>query len=462
MPRIGTLLVQAGLASEEAIERALAVQRFAGGRLGTLLLEKGAVAEPDLGETLARQHSCDYVPWRILSEVAPTLIAALPAKFAIRHSAVPYERGEGFLRIVLRDPSDLRILDELYFVTGRKVFPAVCPEVRIFQALEKYYGERRSPRFAILAEKLSRPAALPVIHKPLPPPPDFFPSAPTPPAPPLAQQVWEETPELEAGEPPPMVQSWKLPEAPSVGWAGLPATASTQAGESPEPELIQWEDLPPSLWLHEAKGSAAGESSASLPEETRPAPPPPEPPPVRRERAQPPPAPRGAPPAPSRLPDPEDFPDVLAARDRDGAAAAVLEALGGRFARAAIFAARPEGVFGWAGSGKGVNATELRGVEIPWNEPSVFLNVRLSRAFYLGPLPPLPRHRALVQALGGRSEECVVQPVWIRDRPVAFLYAEPEDEQGTTPLDLAFLRALSAAASTALARSIRLRKKPVI
>jgi hypothetical protein len=67
-----------------------------------------------------------------------------------------------------------------------------------------------------------------------------------------------------------------------------------------------------------------------------------------------------------------------------------------------------------------------------------------------------------VQALGGRSEECVVQPVWIRDRPVAFLYAEPEDDQGTTPLDLAFLRALAAAASTALARSIRLRKKPVI
>ncbi len=34
-----------------------------------------------------------------------------------------------------------------------------APEVRLYQALEKYYGERRTPRFAILAEKLTRPTA---------------------------------------------------------------------------------------------------------------------------------------------------------------------------------------------------------------------------------------------------------------------------------------------------------------
>ena len=49
--------------------------------------------------------------------------AALPAKFAIRHSAVPVELGEGFIRIALRDPANLRILDELFFVTGKKILP---------------------------------------------------------------------------------------------------------------------------------------------------------------------------------------------------------------------------------------------------------------------------------------------------------------------------------------------------
>ena len=187
MPRLGVLLVRAGALTEESVNRALAIQGFAGGRIGTLLIERGSVSEDDVGKALAEQHGCEYIPWRQLGSVSSTVTAALPAKFAIRHSAVPVELHERFLRIVLRDPANLRILDELFFVTGKKIVPATAPEVRIYQALEKYYGERRTPRFAILAEKLSRPTLSSVIKKPLPPPPDFsapsmiFPGDPIPP-----------------------------------------------------------------------------------------------------------------------------------------------------------------------------------------------------------------------------------------------------------------------------------------
>ena len=336
--------------------------------------------------------------------------------------------------------------------------------MRLYQALEKYYGERRTPRFAILAEKLSRPTAPPVIRKPLPPPPDFYSSAPppAPAAPPSPSTVWEEGEDLEPAEPP-IIQTWKVPDAPPVGWAGPAATSS--ASQESEPESIQWEEVgPPSVWLDEEPKPAEKVVTSS------PAPPSPAPPAVRAPEREPSRAgaaardarPPGAPPPRERLPEPADFPDVLAARDRDGAARVVLAALARRFPRAAILAARPNGVFGWAGYGERVQNAELRGIEIPWDEPSVFLNVRLSGSFYLGPLPPLARHRALAQALGGRAAECVVQAVLIRDRPVAFLYAEPGEEHGITPMDLAYLRALAAAAASALARSIRLKKRQAI
>src|SRR6266581_3624654 len=173
MARLGQLLVRADLVSENHLARALGIQHFAGGRLGTLLLERGSIEEDNLGKTLALQHGCEYIPWRRLAEIPASVIAALPAKFAIKHAAVPYERGENSLKVALRDPGDLRILDELFFVTGRKIIAGVAPEVRIYQALEKYYGERRTPRYAILAEKISRPTLASVIKKPLPPPPDF-------------------------------------------------------------------------------------------------------------------------------------------------------------------------------------------------------------------------------------------------------------------------------------------------
>ncbi len=466
MIRLGQLLLRADLVTENDLARALGVQQFAGGRIGTLLLERGSVSEDDLGRTLAQQHGCEYASWNLLSDIPGAVIAALPAKFAIRHAAVPYDRLEGSLRCVLRDPADLRILDELFFVTGRKIMPAVAPEARIYQALEKYYGERRTPRFAILAEKLSRPARTSKPATP-DPPPQFFPDVARPAAPlPEPQEIWGDGADAELSSGPPIIQTWKVPD-PHGGWAGTSSPKSARM--STEIEAISWEEMPPSpsLWTPDASPPGASAPPVEPPSE-RPAAPP-----SAYGAVIPPPAPaavpRGAvtPPADARsadrprVPAASDFPEVSGASDRDAVAAAALRALETRFPRVAILAARAEGVAGWAAAGAVAGDHQhLRELKIPWSEPSVFLNVRLSRSFYLGPLLNLPRHEALAEALGAWPEECAVQPILIKDKPVAFFYVEsPRD--GITPLDLVFLRELAGAASTGFAAAIRMKKKEI-
>ncbi len=442
MPRLGVILVRAGAVSEENVHRALAVQGFTGGRIGTLLLERGSVSEDDIGKALSEQHGCEYVPWRTLGAIPAAVIAALPAKFAIRHSALPVEVGEGFVRVVLRDPANLRVLDELFFVTGKKIVPAAAPEVRIYQALEKCYGERRTPRFAILAEKLSRPVMPSVIKKPLPPPPDFSSAATNLPGFPsivTARETDEDAP-----------QAWSVPDLPPVGWSGLPARSE---GTESEPESIPWEELPGSDTRPHSAEAGHGAGPSLLP--------PPLPPSSWRRTSTTPRDATAAAPDPG-MPSAVDFGEMLAARDRDGVFDAALRAMQRRFARSAVFAVRPDGIAGWSGAGERVDSQALRSLEIPWNEPSIFLNVRISRAFYLGPLPPLPRHDALAAALGGWPAECVVQPVLMREKSVAFLYAECAGTQGATPADLTYLRELAGAAAASLAASIRLKKKQVI
>lgn len=462
MARIGQILVSLGATSENNVARALGVQGFAGGRLGTLLLERGAVSEDDLGDALAQQHGRPYAPWSQLGEVSPDVIAALPAKFAIRHAAVPYDRGESYLKIALRDPSDLRILDELFFVTGKKIIPAVAPEARIYHALEKYYGERRTPRFVILGEKLERPSARRRTKAAgPPPPPDFFPSGQQPAPPPKPHEVWGDSAD---GEPavPPIIQRFKIPDAPASPWARQPAPPRATEPAPPEVESITWEESPPpALWLpegtppEEASAPALTPPSAAIPEIFVPAAPVPAPAAV----ATPPAAPAPSPEPPRELPVEKDFPEVLAGKNRDEVAAAALSAMLRRFGRAAFFVARPHEVAGHSAAGPGIDREAFRSIAIPWSEPSIFLNVKLSRSFYLGPLPPLPRHRALEAALGGIPEECVVQPVLIKDKPVAFLFAEFARDHGASPMDLAYLRGLGSAAARALAATIRKRKK---
>jgi len=161
------------------------------------------------------------------------------------------------------------------------------------------------------------------------------------------------------------------------------------------------------------------------------------------------------------VPAASDFPEVTAAADRDSIATAALTALARRFVRSAVFVAKPDVVTAWGGEGEGISAEELRDLAIPWTDPSVFLNVRLSRSFYLGPLPPLPRHQAIAIAMGGWPAECLVQPILIREKPVAFLYAEFNEDQGATPMDLAYMRELAGAASSAFVAAIRLKKKEI-
>ena len=496
MPRLGQILVSLGTTTENNVARALGVQGFAGGRLGTLLLERGSVGEDDLGEALAQQHGRPYVPWTVLGEVPPDVIASLPAKFAIRHAAIPFERGENYLKIALRDPGDLRILDELFFVTGRKILPAVAPEARIYNALEKYYGERRSPRYAILGEKLTRPTARRKSKEGPPPPPDFFPSGHRPAQPPKPHEVWGDSADSESAAPP-IMQRWKIKDEPPTPWI-QPGRTGRAEPPSPDEESITWEEAPPpEMWLPQSP-AAAPPASAAPPSSPAPEPAPtqtvpeifvaappslfieapggkPAPPAMPATPAPPaaivapPPAapPPAAPPSadrpvaePPRVPPSEaDFPGVLAAGNRDEIAAAALAALSRRFERSAFFVVRPKQVVGHSAAGQGMDLEAFRAVKIPWTEPSVFLNVRLSRAFYLGALPPLPSHRFLVEALGGTPVECLVQPVMMREKPVAFLYAEFSADRGAAPMDLAYMRGLAAATARAFATAIRQKKK---
>jgi hypothetical protein len=460
--RIGHLLTQAGLVTEAQLARALEVQSFAGGRIGTLLLERGALGEDDLGKTLALQHGCGYVPWTALADVPAEALALLPAKFALKHSAIPFERINGQVRMAMLDPGDLRVLDELVFVTGKKVIAGVTPEVRIYQALEKHYGKLRAPRFALLAEKLSRPQRLPSARsqdlpsETPPPAPDFFAEmagpgtdrklslAPSldhsplrPPPPPSFFGSTEETPEIgweNPDEPPASPFDWTPADEPAAPTAveTIPWDDTTRSGrrmQAPEPlapapayeepapdEVGPYEEEPPFLTAFEPSEGLEGE---------------------------------------------ETFGAVTAATDRDGIADAILEALARRFERAAIFSSRSEGVAGWASTGPGVDASAIAGFSATWTEPSVFMNARLSRVFYLGPLPLLPRHDQLAAALGGWPGECVVQPVFIGERPIAFLLVTVGQPGAVTAEDLDFLRELSDAAAWAFANAIRLRKREI-
>jgi hypothetical protein len=131
------MLVKAGAASEDAVRDALKNQIIFGGRLGTNLLEIQAVTEEALAKTLGKQHAlpCLFGPQRPDAGA----VALLPREVADRCDAVPFALRDRRLGVVVVDPRNLAMLDEIAFVTGKSVHPIVAPEARVWALLRQSY-----------------------------------------------------------------------------------------------------------------------------------------------------------------------------------------------------------------------------------------------------------------------------------------------------------------------------------
>jgi len=443
--KLGEALLSVGALSAGALNRALMLQRSTGGRLGTILLEQGLVTEETLARALARVSGRNYAHWDRLRAASPDVFTAIPAKIALRTFAIPFEREGRVIRFAMRDPNDLAAEDELALVTGKRVEPWVCAEFRIAEALERFYGERRSARFRVLSERIERgirPAGTP----------------PPPPPPPPVLRGGEKTGPVTDVTPQPARNSdfWKITRESSdeieiATWR--PTPFARPATPTPVDELEF------SIDEEEEEGASAPPAEPAAP-----APPPLVAPPSPafappsgpvKPRARKKEAARSAPPAPppaAPISIGEARERILSAGARDDIAEAALDHLAGSSPLVALFIARKDDVIGWHGRGEGVSPTDLRTVKIPFTTPSIFLNVKLSAAPYQGLLPDLPSHAELDRGLGRRPARCAVYPVSLKNRVVAYIFLEVPEEglSGARKEDLSALASAMAEGFAAL------------
>src|SRR5262249_9359802 len=122
---------------------------------------------------------------------------------------------------------------------------------------------------------------------------------------------------------------------------------------------------------------------------------------------------------PVRLPEPSASP----ARDR--LAESTLETVCGRLPRALLMTSSQDGIVGWTARGSGLTRDQIQSVRIPWGEPSIFAFIKLSGSPHKGPLSKILVPPKLAALLGDKAAaSCAVFPVRIKDRLVAFLYAD--------------------------------------
>ena len=152
MPRLGELLILAGLLTAEQIEQALRAQVLWGGRLGTNLVELHHLELDPLAKALGRQHRMPAALARHFDHADRELQRRLSPELAERYACVPLLCTGPDHHIVVASvapipPRHLAIIADELAVDAGRVVPAIAAELRIRYQLERVYGIRRAARF---------------------------------------------------------------------------------------------------------------------------------------------------------------------------------------------------------------------------------------------------------------------------------------------------------------------------
>jgi len=151
--RLGDVLVQQRLISQEQLQQTLALQKQTGKKMGRLLIETGLITEELLANGLARQLRIPFVNLKTFPFRAD-VVKLLPESAARRFRALVLEDRADTLLVAVADPLDLFAYDELTRLLKRSVAMAAVPESQLALAFDKLY--RRTEEISGLARALEK------------------------------------------------------------------------------------------------------------------------------------------------------------------------------------------------------------------------------------------------------------------------------------------------------------------
>ena len=151
--RLGEILVQQKLLTEQQLGEALTEQKRSGRKLGRVFVEHGFVTEEQISGALARQLDIPYINLKFFN-INSELVRLLPETQARRFRALVLEdRREGLL-VGMSDPTDLFAYDEISRLVKRQIELAVVNETEVLAAIDRIY--RRTEDISTLTRELEQ------------------------------------------------------------------------------------------------------------------------------------------------------------------------------------------------------------------------------------------------------------------------------------------------------------------
>ena len=135
--RIGEVLVEEGIITEETLQAVLAEQKRTGKRLGEMLVDQGLVTVEELlcvlGNRLGVRHC---ILRKGLAD--PSLLATIGEEEARHIKAIPMFRVHDTMTVAMAEPQSLPSVDRLRQLTGCTIRPILATEANILEHIDRF------------------------------------------------------------------------------------------------------------------------------------------------------------------------------------------------------------------------------------------------------------------------------------------------------------------------------------
>jgi type IV pilus assembly protein PilB len=137
--RLGEMLLESGLLTEDKLKQALVDQKKEGLKLGQYLIRHAIVTEAQILDMLSQQLKIDkYHPDKYPIDM--NLAGIIPIDLAQKLQMAPLIKKGRLLTVAMTDPLDINALDTIEVLTNNEVEPVVCTEREVNQLISSLYG----------------------------------------------------------------------------------------------------------------------------------------------------------------------------------------------------------------------------------------------------------------------------------------------------------------------------------
>jgi len=137
--RMGEILIDAGIITEEKLELALGEQKQTGEKLGATLQRLGICSEQEISKVLAGQAGVEIIDLNDFP-IDRSALDLVDRKFAEQRSILPLRMQGRSLQVAMSNPMDLATIDDLSRMTGKYIEVVYTPEREIHDALIRFLG----------------------------------------------------------------------------------------------------------------------------------------------------------------------------------------------------------------------------------------------------------------------------------------------------------------------------------